>query len=474
MGKFGDKMHKLIEFLSNEMPDYADELISALNTAAESVGNIRDAITDMIPTLWKQRERRKDINDYDDMDKELECIESYLKSFLSDMDSTILSNIDAKLDEIIEEEENETESSTTTVKIDYNKYLVDKTVPYKLLDDFKNTSPYAFTFDGIQYLVDSWYEITIKVCEILYKRDKDLFSDIAGNCGIKGRKNAYIAFKNEYPARTIAVKKQLLNTDIVIEQRLSANQHMIVVKRLLDKFHIPRTAIEIFLESDRKPLHGQQPIGKYINDITYKENISQHGLENTDDKPDIKIGKYAKDFFEKYFSSRTRHYNISNFLNKDWCHDKFGICYPLLKEVDMSIPISKQKGYNNEYGRYWIKPILEINDSYYILCSQWFEEFREKLDKWIEEQETQISDSKMNVYVLQKLKTKTCPKCGNRTEKEILYVTYSTSIADINNKLFTRRCNTCDKTYIADTIFRSYTKSKDIENINVNFINHDT
>ena len=474
MGKFGDKMHKLIEFLSNEMPDYADELISALNTTAESVGNIRDAITDMIPTLWKQRERRKDINDYDDIDKELECIENYLKSFLSDMDSTILSNIDAKLDEIIEEEENENESNTTAVRVDYNKYLVDKTLPYKLLDDFKNTSPYAFTFDGIQYLVDSWYEITVKVCEILYNRDKNLFCEIAGNCGIRGRKNAYIAFKNEYPARTIAVKKQLLDTDIVIEQRLSANQHMIVVKRLLDKFRIPRTAIEIFLESDRKPLHGQQPIGKYLGGNAFKENISPNGLENTDDKPDIKIGKYARDFFEKYFSSKTAHYNVSSFLSKEWCHDNFGICYPLLKEVDMTIPISKQKGYNNEYGRYWVKPILNINDKYYIICSEWYPQFREKLDKWIEEQEIQISDSKINVYVLPKIKTKTCPECDNKTEKEILYVTYHTAIADINNKLFTRRCNTCEKIYIADTIFKSYTRSKDIENINVNFINQDT
>lgn len=79
----------------------------------------------------------------------------------------------------------------------------------------------------------------------------------------------------------------------------------------------------------------------------------------------------------------------------------------------------------------------------------------------------------MDVYVLPKLKTKTCQKCGNKTDREILYVTYSTAIADINNKLFTRRCKTCEKIYIADTIFKSYTRSKDIENINVNFINQD-
>lgn len=79
----------------------------------------------------------------------------------------------------------------------------------------------------------------------------------------------------------------------------------------------------------------------------------------------------------------------------------------------------------------------------------------------------------MNVYVLPKPKTKTCPKCGNKTEREILYVTYHTALTDIKNQLFTRRCNSCEITYMADTIFKSYTRSKNIENININFIQQD-
>ncbi len=140
----------------------------------------------------------------------------------------------------------------------------------------------------------------------------------------------------------------------------------------------------------------------------------------------------------------------------------------------MSLPISKQKGYNNEYARYWTKPVLEINGIHYIICSQWFEEFREKLDSWIKRQETQMPNYKMKVYVLPKLKTKTCSKCGSKTERETLYVTYHTAIADIKNQLFTRRCKNCEITYIADTIFKSYIRSKNIEDINVNFIKQDT
>lgn len=193
----------------------------------------------------------------------------------------------------------------------------------------------------------------------------------------------------------------------------------------------------------------------------------------TEPTSDNKIGKYAKDYFVKYFSDSNKQYDLKNYLNKYWCNDNFGICYPLLKEVDITMPISKQKGYNNDYARYWTKPILELNGKHYIICSQWFEEFRPKLDKWISEQEPQKGNTKMDVYVLPKLKTKTCQKCGNKTEREILYVTYHTAIEDIKNQLFTRRCNSCKITYMADTIFKSYTRSKNIEDINVNFIRQD-
>lgn len=167
------------------------------------------------------------------------------------------------------------------------------------------------------------------------------------------------------------------------------------------------------------------------------------------------------------------------FLNKYWCNEHFGICYPLLKEVDISKPIKNQKNYNNNYARYWIKPVLEINGKHYIICSQWFKSFKSKLDEWIENNSIHLPDNnqslqKMNVYVLPKLKTKTCLKCGNKTEREILLVTYHTATGDINNQLFTRRCKKCEITYMADTIFRSYTRSKKIDDININFIAKDT
>ena len=184
-----------------------------------------------------------------------------------------------------------------------------------------------------------------------------------------------------------------------------------------------------------------------------------------------------------------KNYDLSNYLNMYWCHDKFGICYPLLKKVDITVPISQQKGYNDEYGRYWTKPVLVINNNHYIICSQWYEEFRENLEKWISENPLttpstylehnqllgqlclwkQLQEQKLEVHVLPKAQTKVCLKCKAKTAKEIIDVEYHTASGVIKNKLFTRKCINCNINYIADTIFKSYTRSKDIENINVTF-----
>ena len=71
-------------------------------------------------------------------------------------------------------------------------------------------------------------------------------------------------------------------------------------------------------------------------------------------------------------------------MSKDWCNRVFRLSYPLLKKIDISIPISEQLHYDNpEYNRYYKKPLIYQNGELYILCSQWFEYQRECLESWI-------------------------------------------------------------------------------------------
>lgn len=274
------------DVLQREIPTRIDELISSLNTCATNVTAIRALLSSKVQK-YDKLDQLDEAMQVMNANREMLKIENYLNGIIANLNNSVQVQFSEETnaieeddnsmlleEDIVEDDEDAVEEEIADEKTDYSQYLVDQTIPYKLTEDFKNTSPCAFSFDGEKYLVDNWYEITIKVCEILYKKNSRLFSDIVGSCAIKGRKNAYIAFANDYPARSIGVPKPLLDTNIVVEQRLSANQHMIVVKRLLDKFRIPRTAISIYLESDRKPKHGQIPIGKFLSGNTefYKKN----------------------------------------------------------------------------------------------------------------------------------------------------------------------------------------------------------
>ena len=398
-------MENVWDVLQREVPTRIDELIASINACTTNITAIR-ALLSSKAQKYDKLDQLDEMMQVVSANKEMLQIENYLKGIIDNLEcvepvevseDTVADEDMSVIEEVIEEDEEAVEEELEDEKIDYSQYLVDQTIAYKLTEDFKNTSPCAFSFDGEKYLVDNWYEITIKICEILYKKNTRLFNDIVGSCGIKGRKNAYIAFVNDYPAKSIGVPKPLLDTNIIVEQRLSANQHMIVVKRLLDKFSIPRTAINIYLESDRKPKHGQIPIGKYLNGNTefYKKkqnNALDSEMEtNSHEK---KIGEYVRDYFTVYFADTTKTYDITNFLNKYWCNEHLGICYPLLKEIDEMKPVSEQKNYNNEYARYWIKPVLTINNKKYIMCSQWFKGIQEKFDKWVERESNFFPKSK--------------------------------------------------------------------------------
>lgn len=525
-------MDNVWDVLQKEVPTRIDEFKMSLDACVTNITAIR-------ALLSSKAQKYDKLDQLDEMmcvvsaNREMLQIENYLKSVIENLDgieSVELTEESMENTEdnsviieetLIEEDEEAVEEELADEKTDYSQYLVDQSIAYKLTEDFKNTSPCAFSFDGEKYLVDNWYEITIKVCEILYKKNTRLFNDIVGSCAIKGRKNAYIAFVNDYPAKSIGVPKPLLDTNIVVEQRLSANQHMIVVKRLLDKFRIPRTAISIYLESDRKPKHGQIPIGKFLNGNSefYKKKLSTDECERkSDDSPEKKIGEYVRDYFTVYFADTTKQYDITNFLNKYWCNEHLGICYPLLKEIDETKPVSEQKNYNNEYARYWTKPVLTINERKYIMCSQWFKGFQEKFDKWVEEENsypvkdsmksntqrskercqhydfkknqcmctqsglfTQVcqnvngclyyAETKYPIYIVPKhvTKSKKCPCCNGSTQKEFVFCTYRIDDKEVKNNLLTYRCNECKKNYIADTLYANYSRNKDIADLDVAF-----
>jgi len=55
---------------------------------------------------------------------------------------------------------------------------------------------------------------------------------------------------------------------------------------------------------------------------------------------------------------------------------------------------------------------------HYIICCQWFEEFREKLNIWISEQDSKASNQKMDVFVLPNPKQKLVLSVGVKPKKK--------------------------------------------------------
>lgn len=142
------------------------------------------------------------------------------------------------------------------------------------------------------------------------------------------------------------------------------------------------------------------------------------------------------------------------------------------------MPISHQKGYNNEYARYWVKPILEINSKYYIICSEWYPQFREKLEKWISENPIpnllEESNPKTDIFILPKNKIKICGKCGNKTQMNKLLVTYYKGDEDFQHMLHIRKCNNCSLIYMSEGTLKMYKDTSDKLDDSINFIKKDT
>lgn len=141
----------------------------------------------------------------------------------------------------------------------------------------------------------------------------------------------------------------------------------------------------------------------------------------------------------------------------------------------MTIPISTQKGYNNDYARYWIKPILEINGNRYIICSQWYEEFREKLEKWISENPTRAKKSEDIIYIIskEKAKNKYCPCCNLKAEHkmyDIKYVKDNIASLAVTNRLQIMHCEHCNKKFINRNVYKTYTRTKNLNDINIEFV----
>lgn len=139
----------------------------------------------------------------------------------------------------------------------------------------------------------------------------------------------------------------------------------------------------------------------------------------------------------------------------------------------MNLPISIQKGYNNDYARYWVKPILNINNKHYIICSEWYPQFQEKLDKWISKNPVDVNKDIIYIISKEKAKEKHCPCCNLKAEHkmyDIKYVKDNIKSLAVINHLQIMYCEHCDKKFMNRNVYKTYTQTKNLNDIDVEFV----
>jgi hypothetical protein len=110
-----------------------------------------------------------------------------------------------------------------------------------LEDTYTNKSIISFTFRGVRYKINSYREMLLKICEIMFINHRDIFENKV--LSLRGRKRPYFTKKpNElrYPAK-------IRGTNIYVEVNLSANS---IVKFSIDIISIfGYTKSDLFIET---------------------------------------------------------------------------------------------------------------------------------------------------------------------------------------------------------------------------------
>lgn len=153
--------------------------------------------------------------------------------------------------EISSSADDSAEKESEKTKPDYELFSVDNTVEYDLDTQLTFKRPYAFSFKGKKYRTDTWSEMLRRICELLYEQDKTLFESMCKEPLRTGEQKAKFS-KNINDLRR---PTQISDSKVYVEMNLSAENIKNLIMRLLDKYHISRSEIKLFILRDYTNLH---------------------------------------------------------------------------------------------------------------------------------------------------------------------------------------------------------------------------
>ncbi len=400
----------LIDFCKQNFPERTIDLCEAIDLMVDTLTNLKSDLGKSMTTLI-------DNDDYDSIDEYKNRAKTVAQIIQS------LNNIsnDITIDNLEDDQQITETIESCNININYNdkSFNVDSNIPHTLYEDFTYTKPAGIKIENTYLEANEWRDVFNKCCQYLLNKNANIFLSFLSDPTIKGRKCKYFSYDSSELREGVRIE----GSKIYIEYNVSATFVRNIIIKMLEKYEIPKRNCHIFIRRDLTSLHS---------DDTKLQETAQK-LEESDDE--IKIGQYAKEYFVSYFQSHTSENDINNFTDKDWCHDTFGICYPILKQVDTKLPISEQVNYNNQYRRYYSTPVLKINENNYIICSQWFAQFKPKLMNWINSNSVSIVNKNENILEMGD-KLKFSKNFNGISIPRILFVDILKDIREYKNRAF--------------------------------------
>lgn len=404
---------RIIEFIQSETTENEVNLLAAYQAIDYMLSEEQKIIDCYIPQLISNR-------DYDRVNKYVEMSKIVSETYLNMLELAQEYGLD--INKTMDEEKSEKREIVNEVleddiellflndkKINYENYRVDESVAYEVMTDFCHMKPAAFSLDGIRYPARLWKLVLLKTCELLWKKNHNIFEDFLEDKFMQGKTRKYFSVDNSDMTRP-----ELINgTDIFVETNLSANNVRDVIIKMLDKYRIPHVAYKIYLSKDLNPLH------------TEKNKSESEKIKDSMDEE-----------LQEISPQDTQNLNIQYF-----CAD-----YDYKTQRCM-----------NEDSPYFIMECCKKENCNYIKNVKIFMDDKEEVG---------------DIYIISKtiLKKKTCPYC-KKTMKGTRFSLKCREVQETwREEIYGCLCENCGRAYITEGAYHLLVKNGILKNIRATFI----
>ena len=222
-------VEKLIEGLKYYVPKNVVDLFESLDLVKETIGDTLNHLDTEVTEALKNRdfETRKKLNTLIDELQELDAILTLLE-----IDYSVRS-----------------EESNDEIKKDipnYEDYIVDTNVEHTLYENFQHKRPYGFMVNDDKLIkVNSWKEMNVQTCYMLYTIDKEKFHSFVDSKKMNGKKRKYFSTNSKGMRDPI-----LIENDVYIEGHDNSNGHRNRIIKMLKQYNFSVDKYKVFLRAD--------------------------------------------------------------------------------------------------------------------------------------------------------------------------------------------------------------------------------